>query len=86
MEHEGLGHSPMMFFRLSCPWPFLGQMVPMSCMCKEVNRNSEFIQMNRDKESVLKLQQDFKLQMLTFGKRVGRRKPGQPSKQWKEAF
>lgn len=51
MEHEGLGHSAKMFFRLSCSWLFVGQMVPRSRMCKEVNGSREFILMNRGKGS-----------------------------------
>ena len=52
MEEGSLGHSLKMFCRLGCPWPFLGQMVPISCMCKEVKGNSGLILMNRDKGSL----------------------------------
>lgn len=51
-EPRALEHSLKMSSRLGCPWPFLGQMVPTSCMCKEVKGNSEFILMNRDKGSL----------------------------------
>lgn len=49
MEQGSLGHYLKMFCRLGCPWSFLGQMVPIPCMCKEVKGNRELILMNRDK-------------------------------------
>lgn len=39
-------------FQAQLSLAILGQMVPMSCMCEEVNRGREFILMNRDKGSL----------------------------------
>lgn len=52
MKRGSLGRSLKMFYGLGCPWPFLGQMVPRTCMCKEAKGKSKLILMNRDKGSL----------------------------------
>jgi len=52
MKWGSLQHLLKVLCWLGCPWPFLGQMVPRSCGCKEVKGNSELILMNRDKGSL----------------------------------